>query len=347
VAIAIRGTTPLVVTSATGAATISGSLTSTRQPQSGDVLIIIHGNDWSDLANMPTPTVGGSTTGVTSLTTADGGTNLAHVKAWRYTVGSTGDLTVSITETGLADEEKCLIVYVLSGADTTTVVDGTPAGSTGAATTSPAAPAVTTSTSNAFLICHTNTGGGAGVTSYTPPSGMTEQYDSNVGSAMGCTGATLQLSASGSTGTKTFTGTNSGAYAAVSIAVLTKSVSTATPSTVAGTVAVGTATARMSVAIAPAVVAATVSVGSPSIKTGSTVVPTTVAGVATVGSATARMSVAITPAVVAGSVSVGTPSIATGAGVVPVTVAGAATVGTATARMSVLPAPAARPLPAP
>lgn len=220
--IAIRGATPLV-TATTGSATISGTLTTTRQPQTGDVLLIIHGNDFYTTTTMPTPTVGGSTTGVTALVTADGGSNFAHAKAYTYKVGSTGDLVVSVTETGTADEEKCLVAYVLSGVDQSTVIDtsATSFNSTGSGDNAPIAPTVSPSSSDALLICHTNSGGGANVASYTPPSGMTEVYDQSAGGFMGCSGAVLQLSASGATGTKAFAASGVAPWATLSIAVLT------------------------------------------------------------------------------------------------------------------------------
>lgn len=237
-AISIRGGSPLVVTSATGAAAISGTVTGTRQPQTGDVLIIIHCNDYYTAAAMPSVTVGGSTTGVTLLATEDAGTNLAHAKAYRYTAASTADLTVAVTETGAADEEKALIVYVLAGVNTTTVIDGTPAGSSGANSASFVAPAITTTNANSYLICHGNSGGGTNVTSFTPPSGMTETYDVPIGSAMGVTGAVLQLSASGSTGTKTFTAAGPAPWGTLSVAVVTASSGTAYTSTVNDTTGV-------------------------------------------------------------------------------------------------------------
>lgn len=217
-AIAIRGTTPglSVVTSNPVSVVLNG----TRQPQAGDVLLIIHCNDFYALTNMPTPTVGGSTTGVTAVTggTADAGSNLAHIKSYTYVVGSSGDLTVAVTETGSADEEKALAVYVLSGVDTTTPVDGSAAGSSGTSSTSWVCPAVSPSTSDAFLVCHGNSGGGAAAGSHTWT--ITEQYDTLFG-GINVTGATEQLAASGSTGTRTATGTNSLAYASLSVPMMT------------------------------------------------------------------------------------------------------------------------------
>lgn len=218
-AIAIRGTTPGVATTVSNP--VSLTLNGTRQPNAGDVLVIIHFNDFYDLTNMATPTVGGSSSGVTAITngTYDRGASQTHGKSYTFVVGSTGDLTVAATETGSADEEKGLAVYVLSGADTGTPID-TAANSTSVTDdTSPDAPSVSPASTDAFLICHVSEFGDAGA--YTPPGGMTEQYDAVFNGALSHTGATEQLAASGATGTKTFASTNSQGWGCLSIAVKT------------------------------------------------------------------------------------------------------------------------------
>ena len=101
----------------------------------GDVLLIIHSNSFYALSNMPTPTVVPSLT-VTAVTggVGDGGTNEGHIKCYTAVAGVGGAHTVSVTETGSADEEKAMTVYVLGGVDTTTPIDaavgffGTPQG---------------------------------------------------------------------------------------------------------------------------------------------------------------------------------------------------------------------------
>jgi hypothetical protein len=201
-AVAIRGTTPAIQSGAADPTSLT--LTGARQPQAGDVLVIIHCNDLYALSNMPTPTVGGSSTGVLTIVNADGGTDGAHIKSWYYVVGSTGDLTVAVDETGTADEEKALIVYVLSGVDNVSPLDGS-GGSTNTGGTTHICPSVSPASSDAYLICHTNTGGGNAAASYTPPGSMAEQYDSVVNVFMSMAGGTEQLSASGATGTRTFT----------------------------------------------------------------------------------------------------------------------------------------------
>jgi hypothetical protein len=243
--IAIRGGTP-TTSIVTGTNPITVTLTGTKQPQAGDVLLIIHGNNFYTAAAMPTPTVGGSTTGVTAVTngSADAGTNLAHIKSYTYVVGSTGDLTVSVTETGLGDEEKSLDVYVLSGVDTSTPVD-IAATATGTTATSQVAPSVTPTSATPYLICHVNTGGAGVSSTYTPPGSMTETYDTVVAATYEATGAVQQLGGPGATGTRTFTATGSNPYAALSVALTTASAgsTTATATVVgAGTVTAAAAT---------------------------------------------------------------------------------------------------------
>jgi hypothetical protein len=225
VTIAIRGGAP-VNNGVTGTAAPSVTLTGSTQPAAGDVLIIIHCNDFYLLSNMPTPTVGGSTSGVNAITNAvaDGGSNLGHIKAYYYVVPSTGDLTITVSETGAHDEEKNIIVYVLSGADTSTVID-TAGNAVYTATASHGLPNISPATANAYLIAHDNSGGGADVASYTPPSGMTEQYDASNSASMGVTGASLQLSSSGPIGSLAFTPVSTVNGVVVAIAVLTASTS--------------------------------------------------------------------------------------------------------------------------
>lgn len=223
-AISIRGGSP--GTTFTTANPTSLTLNGARQPNAGDLVVAIHFNDFYGLAAMPTPTFNGSTTGVTSITgtglPADGGTNFGHIKAWWWAAGSTADVTISATESAPGDEDKGIIGYVLSGADTTTPIDAA-AGNfeSSSATANQVAPSVSPATSDAFLICHTNNGGGGNtgpITSF--PAGMTSQYDVN-GGGMRFAGATQQLVSSGATGTKAFVATGSGFWVTCSIAIKT------------------------------------------------------------------------------------------------------------------------------
>lgn len=216
-AIAIRGTTPATAGANTSP---SVSLTSTRQPQTNDVLLIIEGNDWDQLADLGTPTVGGSTTGVTAVTngSADGGQFFAHCKAWTKVITSGGsDLTVAFgTDGGVTDEEKCIVVYVLSGVDTSTPVDIAGGNFNSSGSTSHVAPSVTATVAG-FLICHANDGNGASSGTSTAPGSMSEQYDTVVSGSMAYTGATEQLAGTGATGTRTFAKTGNATYGAISV----------------------------------------------------------------------------------------------------------------------------------
>lgn len=226
-AIGIRGTTPAV---ASGTGVVSVTLTGTRQPQTDDVLYIIHGNDYYQFSNMSTPTVDGSTSGVAAASgaSADGGNLFAHVKTYTWVATSSGDRTVAAVETGAADEEKVLVVYVLTGVDTSGPLDAPGAGNfDSVGSTNHVAPSVLAATAG-FLICHSNDGNGSNGNPFTTPGSMTEQYDGNVGGFMGYVGATEQLASSGATGTRTFTGGNS-SYAAVSAVFREASATGASP----------------------------------------------------------------------------------------------------------------------
>lgn len=186
--------------------------------QAGDTLLIIHCNDFYPFANMGTPTV----TPTTSLVpvpdgAADAGDTGAHIRSYTAEVAESGPQTVSVTEAAPGDEEKALVVYVLAGADAVNPIDDA-AATFGSSSEPQPAPEVSPETADALLICHANSGGGASTASYTSPASMVEQYEIHVGGLSGV-GATEQLVASGSTGTRTFTAASSVAWAAVSIAI--------------------------------------------------------------------------------------------------------------------------------
>lgn len=206
----VSGTNPITVT-----------LNGTRQPQASDKLIIVHKNNWYLFSNMPTPTVGGSSSGVNAISggTFDGGSNALHIKSYTYDVAATGDLTVVITETGTADEEKCLEVWVLGGVDPTTIIEDADVAN-GSGTSQVAASSNPTSTDDLLICSLINS---AGATAYTPPGSMTEAYDlADVSPFIRVTGAYEQLIAAGATGTRTFTA-GSAAWAALTLSVKTES----------------------------------------------------------------------------------------------------------------------------
>lgn len=205
-----------------GSATVS--VTTSESPTAtaiGDLVVVVHGNDFYALTNMPTPTATGSPT-LNAITDTgvpvDAGTNLAHIKGYWYVANTSGAQTVTVTETGSHDEEKSITAFVLGGADTTTAIDDA-AGNFGTASAQ-VANGITAGPADDFLLIVVNSGGGSATASYTTPGPLTEEHEWHVGGYSGVA-ATAQLSASGATGNFTFTAANSIPYGAVTIAVLT------------------------------------------------------------------------------------------------------------------------------
>lgn len=208
---------------ASGTGAVSVTLTGTQQPQTGDWLVIVHGNDFYALSNMSTPTVGGSTSGVAEITgtglPVDGGSNFAHVRCYKKPITSGGsDLTVALVETGAADEDKMIAVHVLVGASAADCIDvAAGAFDSSGSTNLRVCPSVTATTAG-FALFHTNNGGGAATGPYTWPGGTTEQYDGTT-AGMSFSGASEQLAGPGVTGTRTATSGGNAAYGAVSLVV--------------------------------------------------------------------------------------------------------------------------------
>lgn len=231
--VAIRGGTPAVFTSLSP--TVGGVLNGARQPQAGDVLILIHCNDYYTAAAMSVPTAGGTPViaiGGAGLP-ADGGQFFAHAKPYRFDVAVTGDLAVSVTENAPGAEEKALIALVLSGVQPGAAID-VAAGFFDSTQVPPTAnnvcPSVTIPAAlDDFLIVHANDGGGASSGPVVNnPAGMTNIYDTVFGGMALC-GAVQQLAANGPTGTRTFVKTAAGRfYASLTIAVRTASVAPVT-----------------------------------------------------------------------------------------------------------------------
>ena len=196
----------------------SVTATTTSNVQTGDVLLIFSENDFGTLANLGTPSITGSPTPTLQLSTdATGVPGAGHQKIWTATTVQSGVHIITVTDGSGGD--KGLDVIVLRGVNAT-IVDGTPAGtdSTGSSQTSQVAPSISPAQTNSMLFCYTHATGGASPASYTPPPGMTEQVDIKFGLNSRSI-ASLQLSASGATGTETFTAASSSPYMSASIAI--------------------------------------------------------------------------------------------------------------------------------
>lgn len=176
-----------------------------------DLLVVFHFIDFYAASSMVAPT--GTSSGTWDLqATGDAGTNDVHVKVWTK-LASTGIQTVICNQ--VSDACNWNFTYVLRG-QTATPVDGATGSQSASNSTSHVAPSVSPASSDDLLLCGA-IGGGAGT--YTPPTGMTEDFDSACGSNSSASIAELALAASGATGTKTFTYTASVHNATASIAI--------------------------------------------------------------------------------------------------------------------------------
>lgn len=143
------------------------------------------------------------------------------MKLWRKVAGGSEPSTYTFNCGSGAD--TLVIIRCVMGADTTTPEDGASATATGSSA-SQSAPAVSPSQADSLLLCAVaSSRASGGISSYTPPSGMTEEGDVQCSVPFGGflfgSGASLQLSASGSTGTKTFLASSSQSFVASSVAV--------------------------------------------------------------------------------------------------------------------------------
>lgn len=219
-AISLKSITTAAVssTAATFTCTTSESPSAT---QVGDLVIVLHSNDFYALTNMSTPAATGSPT-MNSIGSVDGGTNQGHTKAWWYVANTAGAQTITATETGTHDEEKTLAVLVLGGADTASPIDGTPQTAFNTATfaTHPV-PSVTVANSDSYLIAIDTSGGGTSTASYTASAPLVNQAYAGTPAAFSIEVMTAQLNASGATGTINVTPATSVDYYILAFAVKT------------------------------------------------------------------------------------------------------------------------------
>lgn len=203
-AIVLRSVT--VATNTGSSPTIAATTPSAGDPaQVGDVVLVVHGNDFYALTAMPSPTATGSPTlTLVPSGTADGGTGEGHIKPYTYVVNTGGAQTVSVTETGTADEEKDLAVWVWAGVDSAAPVDiaanlnGTPGND------HQICPGVTTNFANSMLVCINNSGPTSTASYGSPISPFVEQYEIHVGGMSGV-GGNEPLGAAGATGSREYT----------------------------------------------------------------------------------------------------------------------------------------------
>lgn len=179
--------------------------------QSTDLLVCFHFIDFYAASSMTAPT-GTSLGSWTLAATGDAGTNDVHVKVWTKQAQAAAQTIIC---NQVSDACNWNITYVLRGAFAFTA-DAANGSQSASNSTSHIAPSISPLSVDDLLLCAA-IGGGAG--SYTPPSGMTEDFDSACGANSTSSVAELVLTAAGATGTKTFTYTASVHNATASIAI--------------------------------------------------------------------------------------------------------------------------------
>lgn len=199
-----------------------GSLTSISNTQSvtrpsvsdGDVMLLVLVGAYGD-ADITAPA------GWTEIQAIDQESAFEPELRVYYKVASSEPSTYSITIAGQGGGNNfgTATVVAFTGANTGTPVDVSASQRNTSSSTSAQCPSVTTTQADTLLVAvYLTTNNGA--STWTPPSGMTEQLDSRVtpdGHALGI--ATETIAASGATGTRTATSTVSAASLGVSIAL--------------------------------------------------------------------------------------------------------------------------------
>jgi hypothetical protein len=183
-----------------------------------DVIFAIQSNDFFLMTDLLAPTGGPGGWAQNTDASADGGSNLAHIKVW-WTVVSTGGIQTVTFNFNSDGEEKAGALLVVPGADTANPFDGTPANASGTASTSLVAPSVSPPGADSLLFNVWTSGGGSSTASFTDPSSpWARQYTIQNGGLSQLAGREA-LTASGATGTRTATAASAVPWAAVSFAI--------------------------------------------------------------------------------------------------------------------------------
>lgn len=197
-ALAIRSSSSAISNSGSTATTMS--VTKPAGTAAGDILLAIVANDPA----MPTAQTG--------WTLAGRGTTNAALNVYWKLAGASESASYSFTIAG--NSSTIVDLLALSGADTATPVAAITFGGSATDATPLVAPSVTPTRANSLLFAAYATRGG--VQSFTPPTGMSEQYDNNdTWAALSVN--TLALTTTSATGTKSATPATADSYSSVSI----------------------------------------------------------------------------------------------------------------------------------
>lgn len=167
--------------------------------QDGDVLIAFQAADFGSLADMGTPTGGATWELVDQASVSDGEIDI-YVKVWTKTAGASEPATYSFSKNANAD--GVVAIAALSGA----LLSGWQRSSSTSASNTVSTPAVTAEAGDVelrFAVGFPYPGNAA--RSWSPPSGFTEQADTQANIYTTCTLASRTVTTGGSTGTQNFT----------------------------------------------------------------------------------------------------------------------------------------------
>jgi len=167
----------------------------------GDLLLAVVAHQVGQYRSMTAPT---GWTAVPNTDWADG--NNARIHAWYKFAGNSEPSTYTFTLTGGSGQDTSGGMLALSGVRQTAPIDASGGQSNGPnSSTAVTAPSITTSTANPLLVFG---GACANVSTFTPPPGMTEQWDratSSSSSRVSTEVATAGFAGPGPTGTRTAT----------------------------------------------------------------------------------------------------------------------------------------------
>jgi hypothetical protein len=180
----------------------------------GDLLLAVVGHEAGSRRNMVPPS------GWTAVGNADrANAKEVRIHAWYRLAGSNEPSSYTFALTGGAGTDISGGILDLSGTSSTAPINASGSQGNGSAAVSVSAPSITTTVPNALLIF-----GGAcnNDSAFTPPSGMTEQWDrASTGSTgrVGTDVATGALPNAGATGTRTATASTACRSVGIDIAV--------------------------------------------------------------------------------------------------------------------------------
>lgn len=192
-------------------------LTTGSGTEAGDLLVLLHNEDYATLADMPIPTGGSGDWAL--LTTADNGTNKNHLKVWTSTVVTPGAQAVTVHQNAADPGEYYGLLYVLPAG---TVLEDYAVTATLSVAANPLAPSVTAEGDNRLLVCAWfSEWEPAGAVSYAAPGSMTGSPGESVPGTGGNNsyGLTARQDVdAGATGTRAATGTGtSKGYTSISL----------------------------------------------------------------------------------------------------------------------------------